>query len=352
MLNYKYLLLAGGLSLALIPENGRADTCSTLPNCTDIGFVVSAGSLSSKCSGKTYLKCPFGEYYFCSETQAATKTCQEAISGLTGSIYYNKITASYLTNASSSNTVYFDTDETFTSSLITLKDKARINGASFYAPYCNKTPTLELSTLSVQNIEMNYMNLKVAQLNLQGVYAGFNQWNGVPASISGGEVVADITSRIYVQGPTWLDLQGGSWNIKKIDFSNYDGINPLIISVTDADVTIDETQYTSGKQYLWALCLDSSTSGESTVTVGGRTYEWTDSGERTVSINGSVVKEFNYMCSSEIYHVEDYGQYRVYYGPCYDLYSSMPSENTSMMKEDLNKIINRDTYGYYWECTN
>ncbi len=70
MLNYKYLLLAGGLSLALIPENGRADTCSTLPNCTDIGFAYTA----EQCGDLKKLKCPFGNSYFCSVTTCTPVT--------------------------------------------------------------------------------------------------------------------------------------------------------------------------------------------------------------------------------------------------------------------------------------
>lgn len=62
MLNYKYMLLAGGLSLAVIPGNAAADTCSTLPNCADIGFTYTA----AQCGALKKLKCPFGDAYFCS----------------------------------------------------------------------------------------------------------------------------------------------------------------------------------------------------------------------------------------------------------------------------------------------
>lgn len=62
MLNYKYMLLAGGLSLAVIPGDAAADTCSTLPNCSDIGFTYTA----AQCGTLKKLKCPFGDAYFCS----------------------------------------------------------------------------------------------------------------------------------------------------------------------------------------------------------------------------------------------------------------------------------------------
>ena len=346
MKNYKYILAAG--TAILLPVSVAADTCGTLPSCASIGFTTPSSSLSSKCKDKTYLKCPFGDYYFCSEAKEPTKTCREVIAGLTGSIYYDTITSSYLRNASNTNNVYFDTDRTYTDTSITLKDKARIYGASFVSPVCTKMPTLKLSTLTIESIDMAGINLEVDQLNLNGTYVN---WNYVPyADFEHGDTTVDISRRLFVRGPTLLDIYSGIWNIASIDFD--DNIEPLVITVTDGDVTIKDTEFVSGKDYTWALCLSSDTYGHGKVTVGSRTYEWTDSGERTVTVNGSV-KQFNYLCSSEVYHIESYGRYRVYYGPCSDFLSAnMANMPDSTVRSELDRMVRRTDQGKYWECTN
>ncbi|MBQ8661615.1 MAG: hypothetical protein IJ482_04740 [Alphaproteobacteria bacterium] len=62
MMNYKYILAAG--AAILIPLTVQAETCGTLPSCATIGFDKTADD----CAGRSKLKCPFGDAYFCSET--------------------------------------------------------------------------------------------------------------------------------------------------------------------------------------------------------------------------------------------------------------------------------------------
>lgn len=61
-MNYKYILAAG--AAILIPLTVQAEICETLPSCASIGFDKTADD----CSGRSKLKCPFGDAYFCSET--------------------------------------------------------------------------------------------------------------------------------------------------------------------------------------------------------------------------------------------------------------------------------------------
>ncbi len=107
------IIVAGGAIISCYPGLLLADTCTTLPKCPDLGFSVAKSDLATKCAEKTYLKCPFGDYYFCSDvddgcpefvtvnpaTEVCTKycpknsskcltkktiTCQEAVSKVNG----------------------------------------------------------------------------------------------------------------------------------------------------------------------------------------------------------------------------------------------------------------------------
>lgn len=60
-------LLAGELALCLTPSLLLAETCGTLPQCSSLGFTVSKADLGTKCKNVSSLKCPFDDYYFCSE---------------------------------------------------------------------------------------------------------------------------------------------------------------------------------------------------------------------------------------------------------------------------------------------
>ena len=66
MNKYTKIILAGGAVISCYPVLLWADTCTSLPSCTDLGFSVPKANLTSVCSNKTYLKCPFGDFYFCS----------------------------------------------------------------------------------------------------------------------------------------------------------------------------------------------------------------------------------------------------------------------------------------------
>ncbi len=63
--HYK-IIIAGGVVMACYPLLLQAETCGSLPNCPNLGFTVPQSDLSTTCKDKTYLKCPFGDYYFCS----------------------------------------------------------------------------------------------------------------------------------------------------------------------------------------------------------------------------------------------------------------------------------------------
>lgn len=77
MSNFKKTILFGGAALCLYPSLLWAETCGTTPSCSSLGFTVPAASLSTSCKDKSYLKCPFGDYYFCSVSTAST-TCSVA----------------------------------------------------------------------------------------------------------------------------------------------------------------------------------------------------------------------------------------------------------------------------------
>jgi hypothetical protein len=54
------------LSIALLtPFQASAETCSSLPSCSDLGFVYTATQCDE--DGLKKIKCPFGNYYFCSK---------------------------------------------------------------------------------------------------------------------------------------------------------------------------------------------------------------------------------------------------------------------------------------------
>ncbi len=66
MKKYQKIIMAGGAVMTCYPFLLNAQTCTTLPNCPDIGFTVAKANLTTACKDVTYLKCPFGDYYFCS----------------------------------------------------------------------------------------------------------------------------------------------------------------------------------------------------------------------------------------------------------------------------------------------
>jgi hypothetical protein len=54
------------LSIALLtPLSASAETCTSLPSCSDLGFVYTAAQCDE--DGLKKIKCPFGDYYFCSK---------------------------------------------------------------------------------------------------------------------------------------------------------------------------------------------------------------------------------------------------------------------------------------------
>lgn len=84
MNNFKKTILLGGAALCLYPAALFAETCGTTPSCSSLGFTVPAASLSTSCKDKSYLKCPFGDYYFCSASTACTvANCAKCADGST-----------------------------------------------------------------------------------------------------------------------------------------------------------------------------------------------------------------------------------------------------------------------------
>lgn len=85
MLNRKSLLMLSGIIIALTPAIVTAETCSTLPECSDLGFTYT----SDQCGTLKKLKCPFDDdSYFCSgnpcnsvtvypSTEVCTEYCEE-----------------------------------------------------------------------------------------------------------------------------------------------------------------------------------------------------------------------------------------------------------------------------------
>lgn len=74
MKNYrKYILWCGGAVYLLAGEQAAAMTCDVTPDCVALGFKVPAAEVKGKCNGQSRMKCPFGDFYFCSE-----KKCEES----------------------------------------------------------------------------------------------------------------------------------------------------------------------------------------------------------------------------------------------------------------------------------
>ena len=72
MKDYRKYVLWYGVGCLILPQISYAMTCEEAPDCTALGFKVAGSEVKSKCNGLSRMKCPFGDYYFCSE-----KKCEE-----------------------------------------------------------------------------------------------------------------------------------------------------------------------------------------------------------------------------------------------------------------------------------
>ena len=72
MKDYRKYALWYGVGCLILPQISYAMTCEEAPDCTALGFKVAGSEVKSKCNGLSRMKCPFGDYYFCSE-----KKCEE-----------------------------------------------------------------------------------------------------------------------------------------------------------------------------------------------------------------------------------------------------------------------------------
>ena len=80
----KNLLMVSSLSMALYSNNAQAIECTAIPKCPDLGFITPKSKLETDCKLKTRLKCPFGDYYFCSQVMEIPLTCDQQISKARG----------------------------------------------------------------------------------------------------------------------------------------------------------------------------------------------------------------------------------------------------------------------------
>lgn len=55
------------VSCVVFPIAATAMTCDVTPDCTALGFKIPAAEAGVTCKNKTRMKCPFGDFYFCSE---------------------------------------------------------------------------------------------------------------------------------------------------------------------------------------------------------------------------------------------------------------------------------------------
>ena len=68
MKDYRKYALWYGVGCLILPQISYAMTCEEAPDCTALGFKVAGSEVNNICKNKTRMKCPFGDYYFCSET--------------------------------------------------------------------------------------------------------------------------------------------------------------------------------------------------------------------------------------------------------------------------------------------
>ena len=67
MKDYRKYVLWYGVGCLILPQISYAMTCEEAPDCTALGFKVAGSEVKSKCNGLSRMKCPFGDFYFCSE---------------------------------------------------------------------------------------------------------------------------------------------------------------------------------------------------------------------------------------------------------------------------------------------
>lgn len=274
MLNYKYMLLAGGLGL-VIPASVSADTCSTLPSCTDIGFTYT----SAQCGNLKKLKCPFGEAYFCSGNncnsvsvgtyEVCTKycaedknvciekraaTCSEYVSKLKGTL---KQDGSTISGTITSN-LYLLGTVTSTDNNLKFTQMSVYDGADI--PACKeemngKTGYLKVNRLKIENYA--YFNVKTDINSINYDPSGSNGWS---ANFS-----KDTTIKINMTASNnWV-------NTLNLYFSGeHDYINGTTKKTTNL-VEATCASYGDGSQWNPARCYLSIDSDKADVTLCKRT---------------------------------------------------------------------------------
>ena len=89
MKDYRKYALWYGVGCLILPQISYAMTCEEAPDCTALGFKVAGSEVKSKCNGLSRMKCPFGDYYFCSEKKCeldypySSANCSDILGGST-----------------------------------------------------------------------------------------------------------------------------------------------------------------------------------------------------------------------------------------------------------------------------
>lgn len=77
MINFNKTVLASTIIAGFYPSILLAETCGSTPSCPSLGFTVAKSNLATECKDKTSLKCPFSDYYFCSQVDDGCPTFVE-----------------------------------------------------------------------------------------------------------------------------------------------------------------------------------------------------------------------------------------------------------------------------------
>lgn len=301
-----------------ISFNAAAETCGTLPNCPAIGFNIAAANLNTTCKNKTYLKCPFGDYYFCS----TVNTCQDYVSNMyRNSIYRTDITSSMLTSVGNSNYLVIDSLDTYTLSAVTNKSGLYLMGSRAFDGPCENVPTLNIT-----NGNLTLMSdSAITGMNFTG---SIEMWG--PLTLELGEDYsppnyqtlskAGITFNIdYLQyntgSPVIVNAFNGTLKINRVEF-------PATITTIGLILGNDNTrvvQVSDTSKIFYCLEKDADFSnGEKIASLGPHSYSWDDN-YPTVSANGRPGYSFDMSAMNDC--VNNYnGVYKihknVYYGWC------------------------------------